>query len=1021
MWPTLTRAWLLFSAVSAPAAAQESAPRPMWYLGLPLTQVSLESPSGGLEQENLAPLLRSVQGDPYDPGAVRADLRTLHAAGNFATVEAHVEPWVELDEDGEPTPAVRLIFRVQPAPTLEHIRFTGLRSLKKPEVLQAAGLRRGARFFPEEERDVVVARLEAWCQEQGFPYARVDLEIERDEDDPTALTLTIALDEGEPRILGGLSFAGDGVLSERRLRRLARRHKVRVGRRYTDDAVAELLRTVKQEVRDEGWSRARVRSVYLPSAAGDQLSIFVDAGVRVEVKRQGRQLPRRGLEELLQVSQERRFSETWRAEAGERVKDNLRERGWLDAEVELEATLEGDVHRVVVRADAGTRYRLARRGLRFKGAAALSEGTLTAAMEQASPEVIGKGRATPEVVERALRDVQDVYRSRGYLEASLAVVESERRGRRLYYTIQVEEGDQTLLERLRVVGQVPEPSVQAVIDEAAAAMVGQPLNPAALQRLQRQLSEAHRSLGYLAVDTTSRTEVEGQRARVVLEVTPGVQQRLRNVIVRGLRRTKREVVEREVTLATGEPITPEALSEVRSDLYELGVFSSVTTDLTGDDLRARDLLISVQERPVVAVEFGVGASTDQGARTFAQVTRRNLLGSAHSLQGLGQVGVGYVGDTWVPDTTALEWRAALRYQAPHVPRQNQTLTADVLLNEQELEPTYRINAMGGGVGVSSALSDTTRVALDYRARWVELEDIDPGALVKGDPWLEIFGVEDPTTESLSYPSGFRRQTGIGLVFVADRRDDRFNPTRGSFFSLTLDAWDQVFSAYTGGKVLGSGGAIRPLGPLSLRLSGQAGAGFITGGVRTLPADERFRLGGPSTLRGYPLDSVGPKNNVTDQVLDWPDALEPMVEYLGRDETDRWVSTGGDASLQASLELWVPLSLVGLDTSESTALVTFVDVGNTYFIAEGVYADVQPCSFLEPAVYSRDPSCTVFAVPDDDRVEPALRYGVGVGFRLGTPVGPIQLDLGFNPLYYQADWAAERGEVPARFHLSLGAL
>ena len=46
----------------------------------------------------------------------------------------------------------------------------------------------------------------------------------------------------------------------------------------------------------------------------------------------------------------------------------------------------------------------------------------------------------------------------------------------------------------------------------------------------------------------------------------------------------------------------------------------------------------------------------------------------------------------------------------------------------------------------------------------------------------------------------------------------------------------------------------------------------------------------------------------------------------------------------------------------------------------------------------------------------LRYRV-----LGCARPEVAHHLGFNPLYYQADWAAERGEVPARFHLSLGAL
>ncbi len=47
--------------------------------------------------------------------------------------------------------------------------------------------------------------------------------------------------------------------------------------------------------------------------------------------------------------------------------------------------------------------------------------------------------------------------------------------------------------------------------------------------------------------------------------------------------------------------------------------------------------------------------------------------------------------------------------------------------------------------------------------------------------------------------------------------------------------------------------------------------------------------------------------------------------------------------------------------------------------------------------------------------------MGAGIRFPTPVGPLQLDMGLNPMYQERGWTAERGEVPYRFHLSLGSL
>ena len=51
-----------------------------------------------------------------------------------------------------------------------------------------------------------------------------------------------------------------------------------------------------------------------------------------------------------------------------------------------------------------------------------------------------------------------------------------------------------------------------------------------------------------------------------------------------------------------------------------------------------------------------------------------------------------------------------------------------------------------------------------------------------------------------------------------------------------------------------------------------------------------------------------------------------------------------------------------------------------------------------------------------REDPLLRWSVGVGIRRATVIGPIQVDVGFNPAPL-----AEREEDLVRLHVSLGAL
>jgi outer membrane protein insertion porin family len=129
-----------------------------------------------------------------------------------------------------------------------------------------------------------------------------------------------------------------------------------------------------------------------------------------------------------------------------------------------------------------------------------------------------------------------------------------------------------------------------------------------------------------------------------------------------------------------------------------------------------------------------------------------------------------------------------------------------------------------------------------------------------------------------------------------------------------------------------GSGIRPFANgLQFVSAGTLGLEWTFGDTLIVPINERFFTGGSESMRGFELDTVGPKDPVSG---------EP---------------TGGQAMLVLNEELRYPIwrSLHG---------VVFVDAGNVFL-----------------------------RVKDIDLGD--LRYDVGLGFRLETPVGPIRLEYG----------------------------
>jgi len=153
----------------------------------------------------------------------------------------------------------------------------------------------------------------------------------------------------------------------------------------------------------------------------------------------------------------------------------------------------------------------------------------------------------------------------------------------------------------------------------------------------------------------------------------------------------------------------------------------------------------------------------------------------------------------------------------------------------------------------------------------------------------------------------------------------------------------------------------------------------------LPLEDRFRMGGASSLRGFLLDSVGPRNQ----------GVSGECEDLEADE-ECWVPTGGDAMAGVTFEIAAPAPLLGLRSLTDMDIVVFVDAGTALFALQDVETDYAPGD-------------------DVDGRAPWVRVGPGIGLRYATPVGPLALDLGFNP------WRLERhGESILRLHFALGA-
>ena len=971
-----------------------------WYVGRTVEEVQIEDVNSAELPSDMTPILRLQPGTVLVGGDVRSDIALLVRAGGFAAVEAYVEA-VEPEDD---VSAVRVVYRVAAAKRVKKMTVRGGRGrAAKRTILTSLGVDLGDPWFGQEDEEALVARVTRRLHTNGWNRATVAVEPE---EVSGGVKLLVRVSLNEPQVLGSVRIGGSVPVAERKIRKWLRRGGLRPGKRVDRAAKEGAKKRVVEELRRMGWDRARV-NIFTRSTSEDNkiaVSALIRPGPRLVIEASGRKLPnRRILRDTLGIRAGDKISKNLREDAERRLAEWYAGRGFLNAEVKVESReVDEDTSQVIVQAKPGPRHWVRR--FVWPEDEMLTKREFVGVLIDATPETLGDRVLTEAGLREAEEAIQERYAANGHLDARVRL--TARHGRRGWVSLpfrfgvavrvsgEVEAGPQVRLERLEVRGG--QGLEQKLVDAWRDRHERKPLNAAAAAKLEKSIADVYEANGYLEVGTALKTVRNRMDDSAVVDIAidEGEQVHLRSIVIRGNRRTQRKVIEREILVDVGEPIAPKNITKTRSSLYNLDLFRLVSPELIGEEVGSQDLLLRLEESPNIMLEAGGGISTDEGVRTTGRATHRNIAGLGHRLTMLGTIGYGWFGDEWILDTAEPIWRAATRYEMPYVPGRGGRLVIEGLIHEAIQEPTWRMSRSGGAVGLKMRLSRRAEAVVDYRVQVRRLVDVDPGALVNGDPWIGYLGLGADMSGDPVLESGDRVVSGGSLLLVYDRRNNRFNPKRGSLWSTHLEVGDGVFSGEVTFSATAKGERLIPLGPLVLDIVGRGGVGVAQGRRATLPLEERFFLGGGTTLRGFKTDSVGPANFARRPEIDHPSQTEPIVDgFAMASNGGQWVPTGGDMMAAASIELRVPLSVLGFRRLDQVDWVFFTDLGHV--------------GFIDPTVV------TTSRLEGSDSV---VRSSVGTGIRFATPVGPASLDFGFNtkPIH-------ERNEPVFLPHLTLGVL
>jgi outer membrane protein insertion porin family len=559
----------------------------------------------------------------------------------------------------------------------------------------------------------------------------------------------------------------------------------------------------------------------------------------------------------------------------------LDERGHLRAEVEASTEDEGERREIVFRVEPGPRFHPVE--VRFPGAKSLSQSALLAAA--------GGAGGLLDRPEAAVAGLEEAYRARHLLAARIGAPQVERWGSALTLTATIEEGLPARLLWVRAEGaSLP----ASELSEALTLPTGVLFSAAMVTEAVTRLRDRYLSLGHTEVRIRPELVVEGNDLGLVLRVREGERRVIESVAVSGNTRTREWLIRRALELEEGEPLDPRRLGEAERRLLQLGTFSRSAIVPAPQNTGA--LEVEVQEAANLTVAYDARWDDDAGWSGLVDGVAANLFG----------LGVGLGGQV----------------------RYGQDL--------RELRGSLRLP---GALTVGDVTGSVFRTEEDITVEDVEIERRRTGFQVQQS-------IGRPSRLEMLLGYRFRRNltiaptlpeipidvAGLDVSLLRTTQDDLLDPRRGAFWSLNLDfapSWLGSDAPLVKSYAQAVFNRSFREDALTWAQSYRLGLAWGLGGEPVI-VNERFQVGGASSLRGFGTNEVGPKGLFGEPV-------------------------GGEAVVVVNQEL-------RYHHRSGLGLVGFYDVGN------------------------------VFPTVDSMRFD--LRHTLGAGLRWASPVGLLRLDVGF---------------------------
>jgi outer membrane protein insertion porin family len=920
-------------------------------------------------------LVQQEIGKPLDRQKIRNSLQALYATGQFADLQVEAQR-ISPQE-------LTLVFEAQPNFFIGSITSDG--ASKHPsddQLIDSTKLQLGEPLT-RAKLEQSIEQMKTVLRDNGFYRATVSAR-ETKHPDVQLTDIHFHVTPGPQARVGQVTVEGDAGLTTQEIVKVS---GMKPGKQVSQERITKALQNLRKKYSGQKRLESQIAIVnrqYREAANTVDFTFRIDRGPVVDIALEGASIGRRKLKKLVPVYEENAVDNDLLNEGRRNIRDYLQTQGYFDAKVNFteDTSPKADRLHVIYDVDRGPKHDVMR--VTLVGNKYFDDDLIRERLQvQPKSIILSHGRFSQPMMNQDVDSITALYRSNGFLQASVEAQMTDDVGGKegdIAVVYRIHEGPQTRIAQLAIEGDKSFPKDQIL--HLLNTQEGQAYSESNIALDREAILNFYFDKGFPNTQfeyKASPTPGVPNSMNVTFVIQEGEQFFVDRVLTSQLEFTRPYVVQNQLKIKPGDPLSQTQMAKTQAALYDLGVFNEVKMAVQNPDgdAKYKDVLIQVQEarRWTFNYGFGLEASTgqpdqqscaqlaEQGQSSLAcsqgrtglsprvtfDVSRINFRGRAHTLTLKSNVG-------------RLQQRGLIAFEAPRWwDKDNWTFTATAFYDNSVNVTTFTSERLEGSVQLEDRYSRVSRFIYRFTYRRVKASNV----VVSPD---QIPLLSQPVRVGL--PS---------FAYVRDKRDNVIDTQNGNFTTFDTGVASKVFGSQASfTRFLGQNSTYHSFkGKKSNKSMRWVFARNTRIGVEEpfnntiIPLPERFFAGGTSSLRGFALNQAGPRDLTTGAPL------------------------GGYAVFVNSLELRTPPLLLPY-VGDSLSFAFFHDAGNVFQngteMVNNIFRWHQPHKeYCESATTANQCS---FAY---------ISQAVGAGIRYRTPIGPIRVDVGYNlnPTVYPA--------------------